>query len=182
MQAHDVDATSTTLVLDELDEGISRIDLEITAENLELEDSYFNFPGSFRASLEVSRSINTFAVSGKISGLIKSECCRCLATVEQLLEAPMRMLFQRKQASEEELEAVAEDEDMKICDPGTREIDLKDHICDAVVLELPLRIFCRDTCKGLCSQCGRDLNKGACSCREEAGDPRWADLKNLKFS
>jgi uncharacterized protein len=181
MEAQNADATAATLVLDEFDEGISRIHLKIAAQDLELEDSFFNFPRPLQVSLEVSRSINTFTVSGRISGPIRSECCRCLAAVEKLLEAPMRMLFQRKQASEEELEAVATDENMEICDPGTREIDLKDHICDAIVLELPLRIFCSDTCRGLCPQCGHDLNKGDCSCKEEAEDPRWAALKNLKF-
>ena len=182
MPARKIDAASTTLVLDELDEGTSLIELEISAPDLELQDSYFNFPGSLRASLEVSRSINTYTVSGKISGLIQSECCRCLAEVDQMLEAPMRMLFQRRQASEEELEAVAADEDMEIYDPGTREIDLKSQICDAVVLELPLRIFCSDTCRGLCPQCGQDLNKEACNCKAKAEDPRWAALKTVKFS
>ena len=178
MPARKIDAASTTLVLDELDEGTSLIELEISAPDLELEDSYFNFPGSLRASLEVSRSINTYTVSGKI----RSECCRCLADVDQTLEAPMRMLFQRRQASEEELEAVAADEDMEIYDPGTREIDLKNQICDAVVLELPLRIFCSDSCRGICPQCGQDLNKEACNCKAEAEDPRWAALKKVKFS
>ena len=172
----------TTILLDEVEEGRSEGSFEIDPEHLDLADADLEFDGPVRVTLRVVRSLQMFSVSGSLGARVSGECCRCLAEVDQVLEAPMRMLFQRRQASEEELEAVAADEDMEIYDPGTREIDLKSQICDAVVLELPLRIFCSDTCRGLCPQCGQDLNQEACNCKAEAEDPRWAALKKVKFS
>lgn len=51
-------------------------------------------------------------------------------------------------------------------------------IATELLLELPQRQLCSDECKGLCLQCGADLNKGECSCRPE-GDPRLAALAKL---
>ncbi|MBU6233349.1 MAG: DUF177 domain-containing protein [Acidobacteria bacterium] len=59
-------------------------------------------------------------------------------------------------------------------------IDLAPLVHDAVFLELPLTPLCRDDCRGLCVQCGVDLNDEACECRAPV-DPRWAKLAELRF-
>ena len=38
---------------------------------------------------------------------------------------------------------------------------------DALLLELPYRFLCSEDCKGLCSNCGINLNLGTCTCHEE---------------
>jgi uncharacterized protein len=48
------------------------------------------------------------------------------------------------------------------------------------VLAVPFAPLCAETCKGLCPQCGIDLNTGTCSC-EAPVDPRLAALKGLKL-
>jgi uncharacterized protein len=54
---------------------------------------------------------------------------------------------------------------------------------DALVLALPTKILCRDDCRGLCPECGADLNAvDPAEHRHEAGtDPRWAKLGELKL-
>ncbi len=59
-------------------------------------------------------------------------------------------------------------------------IDLSPLVHDAVFLELPLAPLCRPDCKGLCAQCGADLNEGECDCPPPL-DPRWATLDALRF-
>jgi uncharacterized protein len=171
---------SAVLMLDECEEGISQFDLKLAPEDLELSDESFSFSGPVQVSLRISRSIETFTIEGAIHCPTTGECCRCLEPVEQSVEASMRLLMQRKQASEEELEAV-EDQEFEILDPGAREIDLKAFIREDIILELPPRVFCAEDCKGLCPQCGLDLNKGLCSCREGTGDARWAALGKIEF-
>ena len=50
---------------------------------------------------------------------------------------------------------------------------------DEILLRWPIRVLCREDCKGICSRCGANLNKGACSCEEEATDPRMAAIKDI---
>ena len=47
-----------------------------------------------------------------------------------------------------------------------------------VVLNLPSKVLCKDDCKGLCPQCGKNLNDGPCDCKEPV-DPRLAGLLEL---
>ena len=57
--------------------------------------------------------------------------------------------------------------------------DIFPRVLEAVLLELPIRVLCREDCKGLCSACGANLNEGACDCPKEEPDPRWRDLRKL---
>ena len=58
-------------------------------------------------------------------------------------------------------------------------LDLDELVVSDVVLTLPSKILCSDDCKGLCPQCGKDLNQGSCECTESKGDPRFDVLNQL---
>ena len=59
------------------------------------------------------------------------------------------------------------------------EYDLAPHVREAVLLEEPIQLLCGPDCRGLCPQCGADLNQGPCGCTPH-GDPRWAPLEDLR--
>jgi uncharacterized protein len=42
-------------------------------------------------------------------------------------------------------------------------------------------VVCSEACKGLCLQCGVDLNKGGCDCHQNVKDNAFAALKDFKF-
>ena len=50
---------------------------------------------------------------------------------------------------------------------------------DDVLLELPSKFLCKESCKGLCPKCGKNLNEGSCTCNTRETDPRLAVLKKL---
>lgn len=170
------------LTFDECEEGTTQLGFEIGPQEIELEDAFLSFPRPLQVDLTVHRSTELFTLNGHIRTVVCGECCRCLAGAEEPLEVEFKLLLQRRHASEDELEAVAEDEEIEIVDPGKRGMDLGDRIRDAVILELPVRIYCTTDCKGLCPQCGQDLNQEACSCAEKEVDPRWEGLKKIQFS
>lgn len=64
---------------------------------------------------------------------------------------------------------------------GQDEIDLTDDIREEVLLHLPRYPVCSPDCKGLCPQCGHNLNDGACGCEVSRGDVRWSGLDDLKL-
>ena len=43
-----------------------------------------------------------------------------------------------------------------------------------------MKPLCREDCKGLCAQCGTNLNTDTCECAPVWEDPRLAALKVLK--
>ena len=60
------------------------------------------------------------------------------------------------------------------------EIDLLQLMMEQFQLALPMKPLCRDACKGLCPQCGTNLNTGSCDCNQKWEDPRFAALRAMK--
>ena len=50
---------------------------------------------------------------------------------------------------------------------------------DDILLELPTKFLCKPDCKGLCSQCGQNLNLGDCGCNQRRIDPRLEVLQQF---
>jgi hypothetical protein len=61
-----------------------------------------------------------------------------------------------------------------------REIDLTDAVREHVLLAVPGFVECSESCRGLCPRCGVNRNDVSCDCAENAGDDRWAALRDLK--
>lgn len=53
---------------------------------------------------------------------------------------------------------------------------------EQVLLALPMSAVCREDCKGLCAQCGQNLNEKQCGCEQKVIDPRLAPLMNIKLN
>ena len=58
-------------------------------------------------------------------------------------------------------------------------LDLYELCFTEVDLAMPSKHLCREDCKGLCPECGKDLNDGPCGCATTSGDPRMAALAKL---
>jgi len=48
------------------------------------------------------------------------------------------------------------------------------------LLAVPLKVTCREDCKGLCPHCGKNLNEEQCGCAVTLEEPRWAALKEIR--
>lgn len=63
-----------------------------------------------------------------------------------------------------------------------KQIELDPIVREQVLLALPMDTLCKEDCKGLCAQCGTNLNEQQCSCETKQVDPRLAVLKNIKLT
>lgn len=57
-------------------------------------------------------------------------------------------------------------------------LNVDELVTEDIWLAIPARFVCREDCKGLCPQCGADLNDGPCGCTKTI-DPRLAALSQL---
>jgi uncharacterized protein len=64
---------------------------------------------------------------------------------------------------------------------GIEEVDITEDIREALILSLPHSPLCDESCKGLCIQCGKDLNGGPCGCRSREESGSWDALNSLKL-
>lgn len=75
---------------------------------------------------------------------------------------------------------VRDEGEMRVTQYEGKEIDLTEGVRENLLLALPLRPLCRPDCRGLCPQCGYNLNEGSCQCEPEVAiDPRLANLAQL---
>jgi uncharacterized metal-binding protein YceD (DUF177 family) len=64
---------------------------------------------------------------------------------------------------------------------GTDTVDVTEDLREEILLHVPGFSVCSADCKGMCPQCGVDLNKGSCECKTEAGPTPWSALDNLSL-
>ncbi len=124
-----------------------------------IRSSALGFSGS------VSLSAGEWLLEGVAACTLTSVCARCLAPVSRAFSVPVKTWVLKE--NDEERDAVVMENEA---------IDLFSVAEEAVLLELPLRLLCREDCKGLCPKCGKDLNAGECACEKKEIDPRLAKL------
>lgn len=105
-------------------------------------------------------------------------CDRCLESTKGFgAERSGIQLMKQPEGMKDEI--TLGDDDMGTVYLESDEINLEEMVKQEVVYHLPVRLVCGEDCKGLCSQCGENLNLGKCKC-EAVTDPRWAALKDIK--
>lgn len=102
----------------------------------------------------------TVIVRGIARAVIESPCARCLAPTQTSLEAELEEAFIRDTG-----ESLAADEDQYMYSGHVLELD--EAVRTALLLEMPSRILCKEDCRGLCDQCGANLNRIECSCQKD---------------
>ena len=102
----------------------------------------------------------TVIVRGIARAAIDSPCARCLKPTRSILEAEIEEAFVRDVGQEREA-----DDDQYMYSGHVLELD--EAVRTSLLLEMPSRVFCKEDCKGFCSQCGADLNINECSCQKD---------------
>ncbi len=108
------------------------------------------------------------------------ECARCVEPVQQALGGHFDLLYRPVRADGDASEHSITTSETEIGYYQEGGLVLEDVLREQVLLTLPPRTLCREDCKGLCPQCGQDLNHEACTCDETLSDPRWSALAGLR--
>ncbi|HWR58233.1 MAG TPA: DUF177 domain-containing protein [Thermodesulfovibrionales bacterium] len=158
---------------------------EITEEGLDLdfEETLNTAPlrllSPVKARLRIDKVGSEVLARGELVSDIELQCSRCLSRFSGNIAVDVNVVYHplEELAGEEKYE-IKEDE----LDTGFYEgdeLDIAGLIQEQIMLSVPMKPLCRDSCKGLCSRCGSDLNATTCSCEQKEPDPRLAVLKKL---
>ncbi|MCS7251259.1 MAG: DUF177 domain-containing protein [Anaerolineae bacterium] len=125
-----------------------------------------------KGEIELVRSDCRLLASGVISTQIRIPCARCLEPVLFPMSFEFEEAFHLSPVDipGEAFYAVTHDGYLFLTAP------LREHI----LLNTPLRVLCRPGCRGLCPECGHNLNEGKCECINEP-DPRWTVLPSAQL-
>ena len=118
--------------------------------------------GPVRYDLVVQKLGGQLLVTGRVSAVLRLPCARC---AEMFSTTVADSSFLRDY----------------LLQVGQREVDLTPDLREAILLELPRFAVCRENCAGLCPQCGKNLNQGACGCRPPPARGAWSALDGLRI-
>jgi uncharacterized protein len=116
------------------------------------------------AELELRCDPRRIDVRGAVEATVDLECHRCAEVFEQEIEGNLQLVVFRGGSPEEGME---DEDEVMVLPPRAKELDLAEPIRESILLELPMRILCSETCRGLCPGCGANLNHESCTCKRE---------------
>jgi len=141
-----------------------------TSRDIPVDDVEFKFSEDFASqplsgTINIGRTSQGILVTGAFSTRIPLDCVKCLAAFQFDAHAEFSEVyaFPWKSAGDSDL-VVSEDAD----------IDLLPVVREYLLLDIPIRPVCREGCKGLCSECGGDLNVSPC----EHGFEKHGEIEN----
>jgi len=142
-------------------------------------DADFTIVSPVKLKFEVFKDKDTFRLVGRTETTHGVPCSRCLEPFELPVDASFDLRYlPATEASNEADSEVAED-DLETSYYRDDQIDLNELMREQFYLVLPMKPLCQDDCRGLCTQCGTNLNTGSCDCAPAWEDPRLAPLKGL---
>jgi uncharacterized protein len=133
------------------------------------------FYGALKADVKLTKSHSQIIIKAEFEVKAKFECDRCTAGFNTALNTSYQVVyfFSKNPAKDESV-------DLIYISPDADIIDISKEVRDYALLAVPMKKLCSDDCKGLCFNCGKDLNTESCNCAKENIDPRWEPLLKLK--
>lgn len=143
------------------------------------ENDTFLVQAPVRLAFEIFKDGAQFHLVGRLQSTLSLACGRCLEDIALPVDLPFDLLYLPHTHNAGEGEVEVEDDDLTTAFYEGEQIDLGQLVLEQFYLAVPMKPLCRESCRGLCPECGTNLNTGACSCVREWIDPRLEGLRSL---
>jgi uncharacterized protein len=111
-------------------------------------------------------------IQGETEVTIRIPCDRCLEEVD--------WTFSIKVDKEIDLTGDNEEKSMENLNYMTgTSLDVDQLIFGEILVSWPMKVLCREDCKGICKRCGANLNQAECQCQRTEPDPRMAAIQDI---
>jgi len=117
----------------------------------------------------ISSDSDMLIINAKIKADLEMTCSRCLDTFIYPIDIDIEERFTTNSKSQDD-EAIVVMDDV---------LDITEIVETSIISTFPIQRVCKDDCKGLCQECGCNLNYNKCSCNKENVDIRFEALKGL---
>jgi uncharacterized protein len=144
------------------------------------DDRILGIKSPVEVGASISRTDHKFLIEGHISGILELKCDRCLGPYLHTLDSGFRSYLTTRSPDQNFDEIELFEEDMELDFITNDEIDLNEIIWGNIFLALPMISVCDPECRGLCPECGTNLNIEQCDCSHKMGNTAFAQLKYFK--
>ncbi len=140
----------------------------------------FKISEPMECEVEFFRDEKSVHIKGEINAKVVLTCVKCLDDINSDIQKEFStILFNTPEFSTqmEERELTAESINEEFLKDGI--LDLEDVVVEELLLSIPDYPRCNENCKGLCQECGTNLNHNKCNCSKEQNSCQFDGLKNL---
>jgi len=153
------------------DDGIHQIDFKKSADELDLDEQ---FTGDILLNCRMDKSTYQIVLNCDVSADTELICDRCNEKFIFSVSNKFQNIYFF--SSEEE----TDDVNIHYLSLEQDKIDLSRDVREYARFAIPMKKLCSESCKGLCPQCGINLNEKKCNCKTEVTNPVWDKLQKLK--
>ena len=156
-----------------LSEGVHEFSFREPVAEVDLGEE---FNGEVEVDVMLEKSGKQLYVKADVRAGGMFSCDRCTSPFSLAVRSTFQMYYLWDHGNAE----LPDPAEVQVIPGGLPMIDLADDVRQTVVLAVPLKLLCKEECKGLCPRCGADLNKDSCICPPEALDARWETLRRFR--
>lgn len=113
-------------------------------------------------------------LSGGTRVTLSIPCARCLEPVDYTCDLTFDQELDMKASEEERVKNLDEQSYLT-----GYNLDADQLVCNELSLSLPMKVLCKEDCKGICNRCGANLNYETCGCDTRSLDPRMAVIQDI---
>lgn len=144
--------------------------LEAPLDPIDYQGDLIEFTRPVSVKAQIHNTGKNLWANIRAEGEIELRCARCLEPVKHPVKLNYSEIF--RQAHQEPVP----DDDIRESVYSNDVIDLTGGFIEQLIFRLPMKVLCSEGCKGLCPQCGQDLNEGECGCDPQPINPKMAKL------
>lgn len=148
------------------------LNLDFNDEIFDLEyDIKIKYP--IKINLSISKSLNNILFKLKCEIKYEAICFRCSEPYSDsfCVTSEGNIVYRKSDEKFEENSLVIKD----------KSVFLDEFLYQEIVSSIPMKLLCKEDCKGLCKKCGINLNYKNCECDKQSYDLRFEKLKDLTF-
>lgn len=142
----------------------------------------YEFPESLEVDLVYYRSGVDIFFQGSFAAQFEGRCSRCLEEYPFTIDKEFDLVLTPDPSVADRPNGELSRSDLGLSTYSSEEINLAPLIKEQVLLALPTRPLCQESCRGLCGSCGANLNVESCGCFSSTADPRMAVFRTLKLN
>ena len=150
--------------------GTKQLSYEATPAELGISPEEVRVEGTVKFTGTITNTGDVLLLQGKVQALVNRICGRCLQEFSRTSTAEVLERYYPVGKEEETADGFAYSGDLVDIGPAIRE---------CLVLAEPLKVLCKEDCKGLCPKCGTNLNLHSCNCDRTHYNPKFSALQKL---
>jgi len=143
------------------------------------EDDAYRVVAPSDLAFQIHKDKDRFRLVGTVAAELELACSRCLEPYRLPIAAQFDVRYLPASEASAAVEREVDAEDLETSYYRNDEIDLNELLREQFYLALPMKPLCSEDCRGLCVQCGTNLNTNACDCAPDRNDSPFAALKGL---